>query len=56
MGSGRFSEVQKARDRVTGEIIAVKTIPYKKVTSGVPTSIIREVSLLKELEHENIVR
>ncbi|KAK9277718.1 hypothetical protein L1049_007265 [Liquidambar formosana] len=51
-----FGVVFKCRDRVTNEIVAVKKIEFEDKYESVPSAVIREVSLLKELEHSNIVR
>ncbi|PSS26729.1 Cell division control protein [Actinidia chinensis var. chinensis] len=55
-GSGSFGVVYKALDRDTGNIVAKKFINFRKDVVGVSSAVIREVSLLKDLEHENIVR
>ena len=46
----------KARHRQTGDTIALKKIRLEQEEEGVPSTAIREISLLKELEHSNIVR
>ncbi|CAN4128401.1 unnamed protein product [Withania somnifera] len=46
IGEGTYGVVYKARDRVTNETIALKKI----------STAIREISLLKEMQHANIVR
>lgn len=46
----------KAKDRVTGEIIALKKIRLEAEDEGIPSTAICEISLLKELQHPNIVR
>ncbi|KAK9269696.1 hypothetical protein L1049_001474 [Liquidambar formosana] len=56
IGDGSFGVVFKCRDRVTNEIVAVKKIEFEDKYESVPSAVIREVSLLKELEHGNIVR
>lgn len=55
VGQGGFGVVYRCRNTVTGEIVAVKNIFFHEC-DGVPSSVIREVSLLKELDHINIVR
>jgi serine/threonine protein kinase len=45
----------KAKDIRTGEIVALKKIRLEHEDEGVPGTAIREVSLLKELQHESIV-
>ncbi|PSS06190.1 Cell division control protein 2 A like, partial [Actinidia chinensis var. chinensis] len=56
IGEGTYGVVYKARDRVTNETIALKKIRLEQVDEGVPSTAIREVSLLKEMQHGNIVR
>ncbi len=49
----------KARDQVTGELVALKAMRFTLTEDGVPMAILREISLLKQLqrfEHPNIVR
>ena len=38
-----------------GEIVAMKKIRLESEDEGVPSTAIREISLLKELQHPNIV-
>ena len=56
IGEGTYGVVYKARNRVTDEIVALKRIRLEQEEEGVPSTAIREISLLKELKHENIVR
>ncbi|ESR61283.1 hypothetical protein CICLE_v10017924mg, partial [Citrus x clementina] len=56
IGAGGYGEVYKCRNKVTGQKVAIKMMTIQTEQEGVPSYIIREVSLLKELEHENIVR
>lgn len=56
IGEGTYGIVYKAKDRVTGEIIALKKIRLEAEDEGIPSTAIREISLLKELQHQNIVR
>ena len=55
-GSGSFGVVHRALDCDTGNTVAKKFINFRKDVVGVSSAVIREVSLLKDLEHENIVR
>ena len=43
------------RNLKTGEIVAMKKIRLESEDEGVPSTAIREISLLKELQHPNIV-
>ncbi|CAI5720096.1 unnamed protein product [Peronospora destructor] len=56
VGEGTYGVVYKAKDRVTGEVIALKKIRLEAEDEGIPSTAIREISLLKELQHCNIVR
>lgn len=55
LGEGTYGIVYKAKDRETGKYIALKKIRLEHEDEGVPSTAIREISLLKELQHENIV-
>jgi len=48
--------VFKGKNKRTNEIVAMKKIRLESEEEGVPSTAIREVSLLKELQHPNIVR
>jgi cyclin-dependent kinase len=56
VGEGTYGIVYKAKDRVTGEIVALKKIRLEAEDEGIPSTAIREISLLKELQHPQIVR
>ncbi|GAU24169.1 hypothetical protein TSUD_84040 [Trifolium subterraneum] len=56
IGEGTYGVVYKARDRLTNETIALKKIRLEQEDEGVPSTAIREISLLKEMQHRNIVR
>ena len=56
IGEGTYGVVYKARDRATGATIALKKIRLEQEEEGVPSTAIREISLLKELQHANVVR
>ncbi len=56
IGEGTYGVVYKARDtRQNGELRAVKQIRLEQEEEGVPSTAIREISLLKDLQHENVV-
>jgi hypothetical protein len=54
--AGTYGVVYKARDIGTNQIVALKKIRLEAEDEGVPSTAIREISLLKELKDENIVR
>ncbi|KZV95494.1 Pkinase-domain-containing protein [Exidia glandulosa HHB12029] len=56
VGEGTYGVVYKARDVRTGEIVALKKIRLEAEDEGVPSTAIREISLLKELKDDNIVK
>jgi cyclin-dependent kinase len=56
IGEGTYGVVYKAKDRKSGKIIALKRIRLEAEDEGIPSTAIREISLLKELRHPNIVR
>jgi len=45
-----------ARVAPTGLIVALKKIRLEQEEEGVPSTAIREISLLKELDHPNVVK
>ncbi|KAI0212278.1 Cyclin-dependent-like kinase 5 [Lamellibrachia satsuma] len=56
IGEGTYGTVFKAKNRETQEIIALKRVRLDDDDEGVPSSALREICLLKELKHKNIVR
>ncbi|KAI8848695.1 kinase-like domain-containing protein [Chytridium lagenaria] len=56
LGEGTYGIVYKAQNKVTSDIVALKRIRLDNEEEGVPCTAIREISLLKELQHPNIVR
>lgn len=56
VGEGTYGVVYKARDVTTNQIVALKKIRLEAEDEGVPSTAIREISLLKELKDDNIVR
>ncbi|CAG8479210.1 5934_t:CDS:2 [Diversispora eburnea] len=56
LGEGTYGVVYKARDKTTGNIVAIKKIRLE-TEEGIPPTSIREISLLKEAtRNENIVK
>ncbi|KAH8030978.1 hypothetical protein HPB51_012446 [Rhipicephalus microplus] len=56
IGEGTYGVVYKAKCKATNKIVAIKKIRVDGAEEGVPVTTIREVALLRELKHENIVR
>ncbi|KAF5269888.1 hypothetical protein FQR65_LT05686 [Abscondita terminalis] len=55
IGEGTYGVVYKVLNKKTGMIVAIKKIKLDNEEEGVPPTAIREMSLLKELRHQNIV-
>ncbi|XP_067992821.1 LOW QUALITY PROTEIN: cyclin-dependent kinase 4-like, partial [Melanerpes formicivorus] len=59
IGVGAYGTVYKARCRRSGQLVALKSVRVLGTANGLPFSTIREVALLKRLQHfdhPNIVR
>ncbi len=59
IGKGAYGTVYKALDQKSEDIVALKKMRFSLTEEGVPMAILREISLLKQLqrfEHPNIVR
>lgn len=55
VGEGTYGVVYKARDLENGDTVAMKRIRFQHEDEGIPSTAIREISLLKTLKHPNIV-
>jgi len=55
IGEGTYGVVYKAQDKESGRYIALKKIRLEHEDEGVPSTAIREISILKEMQHQNIV-
>jgi len=55
LGEGTYGVVYKARHRKTNKVVAMKKIRLESEEEGVPSTAIREISLLKEVQHPNVV-
>ena len=55
IGEGTYGVVYKARSLRDDSMVALKRIRLDQDDEGVPSTAIREISLLKELRHENVV-
>jgi len=56
LGEGTYGKVYKARSNRTNEWVAMKQMKLDAQEEGVPSTAIREIALLKELSHPNVVK
>ncbi|CAN7982131.1 unnamed protein product [Ixodes pacificus] len=56
IGEGTYGVVYKAKEKGSGRPIALKKFRLESESEGVPSTAIREIALLKELQHPNVVR
>lgn len=56
MGEGAYGVVYEAKDIETNITYALKKIRLESEDEGIPSTAIREIALLLELQHPNIVR
>ncbi|KAH0566306.1 hypothetical protein GP486_000277 [Trichoglossum hirsutum] len=56
LGEGTFGLVHKARSKKTGAVVALKKILMHNEKDGFPITALREIKLLKMLNHPNILR
>lgn len=55
LGEGTYGVVYKAVDKRTNETVALKKILLEGEEEGIPATSLREISILKDLKHPNIV-
>ena len=59
IASGTFGDVYKGKYKTTGETIAIKVCRpelHDLKECGVPTSLLWEISIIKDINHPNIVK
>lgn len=56
VGEGTYGVVYKCKNKQTDELVALKKIRLENEDEGIPSTAIREISILKQLKHPNIVR
>ena len=56
IGSGTYGEVYKAYDNHLKKTIAFKKIFIQNKQEGIPSTALREISILKGIQHPSIVR
>ncbi|CAJ0600943.1 unnamed protein product [Cylicocyclus nassatus] len=55
IGEGTYGVVYKGKHKKTNKLVAMKKIRLEGEDEGVPSTAIREISLLRELKHPNVV-
>ncbi|XP_028107138.1 cell division control protein 2 homolog [Camellia sinensis] len=56
IGRGAHGVVHRGLDLKTNQTVAIKKTHSKHYKYGIPSTTIRQISLLKEMEHDNIVK
>ncbi|KAK9937672.1 hypothetical protein M0R45_014447 [Rubus argutus] len=58
LGQGTYGEVSLAKDKGTGELVALKKLKLRKEENreGFPITAIREIKILSKLRHENVIK
>ncbi|XP_057864231.2 cyclin-dependent kinase C-2 [Cryptomeria japonica] len=56
IGEGTYGQVYMAREIQTGEVVALKKIRMDNEREGFPITAIREIKILKKLQHDNVIR
>lgn len=55
IGEGTYGKVFKARDIETNEMVALKSVKLENEKEGFPITAVREIKILRQLQHPNIV-
>ncbi|KAM9914629.1 hypothetical protein OXX69_000465 [Metschnikowia pulcherrima] len=56
IGQGTFGVVQKARDKKSGNLVALKQLINHSAKEGFPITAMREITILKRLNHKNVLK
>ncbi|XP_026287752.1 cyclin-dependent kinase 12 isoform X1 [Frankliniella occidentalis] len=55
IGEGTYGQVYKAKDKRTKEMVALKKVRLENEKEGFPITAVREIKILRQLNHKNIV-
>jgi serine/threonine protein kinase len=55
LGEGTYGVVYKCKNKETGNYVALKKVRLENEDEGIPSTSIREISILKQMHHPNIV-
>lgn len=56
IGAGTYGEVYRAIDRQQNRVVALKEIRLDAEEVGMPSTALREIALLRGLDHANIIK
>ncbi|CAK1554651.1 unnamed protein product [Leptosia nina] len=56
IGEGTYGVVYKAKDIIRGKEIALKRIKLENEPDGIPSTALREISILRDLKHPGVVQ
>lgn len=57
LGEGSYGKVYKVYDRNKREVVALKKVKFhSEKCQGIPQSSLRELAILKEVKHQNVIR
>ena len=56
LGEGSYGIVYRALDQRDNSIVALKVLKIDSLEDGVPSTLLREISILKSLDHINVVK
>lgn len=54
-GEGTYGQVYKAKDKDTAEMVALKKVRLDNEKEGFPITAIREIKILRQLNHKSII-
>ncbi|XP_056262076.1 cyclin-dependent kinase 12 isoform X2 [Pseudoliparis swirei] len=55
IGEGTYGQVYKAKDKITGQLVALKKVRLDNEKEGFPITAIREIKILRQLKHRSVV-
>ncbi|XP_008543550.1 cyclin-dependent kinase 12 isoform X1 [Microplitis demolitor] len=55
IGEGTYGQVYKAQDKRAGVLVALKKVRLENEKEGFPITAVREIKILRQLNHKNIV-
>ncbi|XP_054716977.1 cyclin-dependent kinase 12-like [Uloborus diversus] len=55
IGEGTYGQVYKAKDKDTGQLVALKKVRLENEKEGFPITAVREIKILRQLNHQSIV-